>query len=96
MLATTRSPFTHTPHSQQGNQKHSSALHAQGHAQSVTHKAHNVCLTVHLKSSVEAAISAKSDVPHAMDPATDSALRALVPRSTFMRGQCVTGVVMGS
>jgi hypothetical protein len=95
VLATTRSPFTHTPLSQQWNQKHSSVLHAPAHAPFVTHKVHNVCLTVHLESSVLAAVSARSDVPHALDPATDSALRAQVPRSTFIRGKCATGAVMG-
>jgi hypothetical protein len=45
---------------------------------------------------VEAALSAISDVPHALDPATDSALLAQVARSTFTRVQCATGAVMGS
>jgi hypothetical protein len=56
----------------------------------------NVFLTVHLENSVLAAVSAKSDVLHALDPATDSALLVQVARSIFIRGQCATDAVMGS
>ena len=59
-------------------------------------KVHNVCLTVRLESLVQAARSARSDVLHAMDPATESAMRAQVARSTCIRGQCATGAVMGT
>jgi hypothetical protein len=62
----------------------------------VKHKVDNVYLSVRLESSVQAARGARSDVPHAMDPATESAMRAQVARSTCIRGQCATGAVMGT
>ena len=45
-------------------------------------------------SSVQAARGARSDVPHAMDPATDSAMPVQAARSTCIRGQCATDAVM--
>lgn len=52
---------------------------------------------MHLESTVLAAVSAIPDVPHAMEPATDCAMRAQIAnRSTIIRGQCATGAVMGS